>query len=246
MNKAIGLISAAGIGAGMMYVCDPDRGKRRRAEIRDKAKHFNRIASEAVGKTGRDVRNRVLGVCAEMESLVRCDEVSDDVLQARIRSKLGRVVSHPHAVEVKVVDGVAILSGPILSAEVHPLLDAIACMAGVKNIDNLLEIHETADIPALQGRRRAAQQGGLFRTTCSPATRVMAGVAGGALTVYGGKRRGLLGTIAGSVGLCMLGSAFTNLETKRTPEEIEPKPIPADVLIDAASKGATIDHSRVV
>ena len=253
MNKAVGLIGAAGIGAGMMYLCDPDRGKGRRAEIRNKAKHFNRIATETCEKTGRDMRNRMLGVCAEMRSLVRCDEVSDDVLQARIRSKLGRIVTHPHAVEVKVVDGVAILSGPILAAEVHPLLNGIECMAGVKNIDNLLEIHETADIPPLQGGRRHTTEGlGLFRTTCSPTTRVMAGVAGGALTFYGGKRRGLAGTIFSTVGLGMLASAFTNLNVKRSPangidaEGNEAEPITTDVLIDAAAKAETMEHSRVV
>lgn len=237
MNRAVGLISAAGLGAGMMYFCDPDRGKRRRAQIRHKAKHFNRIASDAVGKTGRDVRNRMLGVCAEMESLVRCDEVSDDVLQARIRSKLGRIVSDPHAVEVNVVDGVAVLSGPILAAEVHPLLDTIQHMAGVKNIDNRLEIHETADVPALQrGRRRPVEGFGLFKTTCSPATRVTAGV---------------VGTLVGTIGLGMLASAFMNSETKRSngididAEGVEGNPI-TDVLIDAAAKAETIEHSRVV
>ena len=152
MNRALGLVSAAGIGAGVMFLCDPDRGKRRRAELRNKAKHFNRIATDAAGKTGRDVRNRVVGACAQMESLVCGDEVSDDVLQARIRSKLGRIVSHARAIEVQVVDGVAILSGPVLAHEAHPLLDAIQHMNGVKNIENLLELHEEAgDVPALQG-----------------------------------------------------------------------------------------------
>lgn len=211
MNKAIGLVSAAAVGAGAMYLCDPDRGKRRRAEIRNRAKHFNRIATDAAGKTGRDVRNRMLGVCARMESLVQCDEVSDDVLQARIRSKLGRIVSHAHVIEVKVVDGVAIFSGPILAQEVKPLLDVVQHMNGVKNIENLLEIHKDAgDVPALQGGKRLSSDRG-----CSPATRLMAGIAGSAMTVYGGKRRGVLGAIIGSVGLGMLAQALTNVETRR-------------------------------
>jgi hypothetical protein len=61
MNRIAGLLSAAGIGAGCMYLFDPDRGKRRRAELRNKAKHINHIAIEAAGKTQRDLRNRLLG-----------------------------------------------------------------------------------------------------------------------------------------------------------------------------------------
>ncbi|HEU4713627.1 MAG TPA: YtxH domain-containing protein [Pyrinomonadaceae bacterium] len=151
MNRTLGLISAAGIGAGFMYLFDPDRGKRRRAELRNKAKHFNHIAIESVGKTQRHLRNRLLGVRAEIGSLVRSEEVADDVLKERIRSKLGRLVSHPHSIEVKVVDGRSILTGPILAAEVVPLFEVISGIPGLKSIENLLELHDSADIPALQG-----------------------------------------------------------------------------------------------
>jgi uncharacterized membrane protein len=217
MKRVVGLAGAAGIGAGLMYLYDPDRGKRRRAEIRNKAKHINRIATDAAGKTGRDLRNHLLGVLAEMESLVRCETVSDDVLAQRVRSKLGRVVSHPHAIEVKAREGTIILSGPILSAEVLPLVDAVGVIQSVKNIENLLELHEAPDdIPALQGgKRRFGERFGPFKTTWSPTTRLLTGVAGGALTIYGGKRRGALGSFIGTIGLGMVTRALTNLEARQ-------------------------------
>ena len=158
MNRAVGLIGAAGIGAGFMYLFDPDRGKRRRAGIRDKAKHINRVAIQAVGKTERDLRNRLLGIVAELGSLVSSEEVADRVLEARIRSKLGRLVSHPHAIQVKVVEGRARLTGPILAAEVVPLFEVISGIARVKSVENLLELHENADIPALQGGKRRGRE----------------------------------------------------------------------------------------
>jgi uncharacterized membrane protein len=216
MNRIAGLLSAAGIGAGCMYLFDPDRGKRRRAELRNKAKHINHIAIEAAGKTQRDLRNRLLGVRAEIGSLVCSEAVADDVLKARIRSKLGRLVSHPHAIEVKVVDGRAILTGPILAAEVVPLFEVISGIAGLKSIENLCELHESADIPALQGGKlRGGERFGPFRTSWSPTTRLMAGLAGGALTIYGGKRRGALGSVMSAVGVGMLARALTNSETGR-------------------------------
>jgi gas vesicle protein len=162
MNRTVGLVSAAGIGAGLMYLFDPDRGKRRRALIRDKAKHMKHVAIQTVTKTERDLRNRLRGVAAEMGSLVDSEEVSDDVLAARIRSKLGRVVSHPRAVKVKVVEGRAILTGPILSDEAVPLIEVATGIPGVKSIENRLELHENAgDIHALQGgKRRVAEKFG--------------------------------------------------------------------------------------
>ena len=138
MNKVAGLIGAAGVGAGLMYLFDPDRGKRRRAGIRNKAKHIKRIAIDAAGKTQRDLHNQLRGVVCEMKSRVKPQKTSDDVLEARVRSKMGRLVSHPHAIEVKAREGRITLSGPIVSDEVVPLVDAIARIQGVENIENLL------------------------------------------------------------------------------------------------------------
>lgn len=217
MNRAIGLLSAAGMGAGMMYLFDPDRGKRRRALVCNKAEHASKIAIVAAGKTRRDVRNRFLGAYAEFESLFRSEEVSDDILEARVRSKLGRVVSHPHAIEVKAVEGVVIVSGPILADEVLPLLETVIAMYGVKNIDNRLEIHECADdVPALQGgRKRQGKRVGPFKTNWSPTTRLLATATGGALAIYGFKRRGLLGSTLSSLGMAVVTRALTNLDARR-------------------------------
>ena len=93
MNKAASVVGAAGVGAGLMYLFDPDRGKRRRAKVRNKAMHIKRVASDYAGKTQRDVRNRISGVIAETEALFHSEIVSDYVLEAIVRSKLGRIVS---------------------------------------------------------------------------------------------------------------------------------------------------------
>jgi len=46
----------AELGAALMYAFDPDRGKRRRASLRDK------LAADAMSVTGRDLTNRVHGL----------------------------------------------------------------------------------------------------------------------------------------------------------------------------------------
>jgi len=122
------------------------------------------------------VRNHLLGICSEVESLFRPVDVTDQVLEARVRSKLGRVVSHPRAIEVKALEGEVILTGPILSNEEHPLLDAVAGIQGVKNIQNCLELHEEAgEIPALQGGRpRQGERFGILKTNWSPTSKLLA------------------------------------------------------------------------
>jgi uncharacterized membrane protein len=185
--------------------------------LRNKAEHATRIAADVAGKTRRDVRNHLLGALAEVESLFRTREVSDSILEARVRSKLGRVVSHPRAVQVKTDTGIVTLSGPILADEVHPLLDAVTAVSGVKSIGNWLEVHEHAgEIPALQGGRpRQGERFGPMKTNWSLTTRLVATVAGSALAAYGAKRRGLVGAAAGSVGLGIVARALTNFETAR-------------------------------
>lgn len=113
--------------------------------------------------------------------------------------------------------GVVILTGPILANEVHPLLDTVIVVNGVTNIDNRLEIHECAgEVPALQGgRKRQATRVGPFKTNWSPTTRLLATATGGALAIYGFKRRGLLGSTLSSLGMAVVTRALTNLDSRR-------------------------------
>jgi uncharacterized membrane protein len=217
MNKAMTMIGGFGLGAGLMYMFDPDRGKRRRAQVRDKARHLTNKTDDAIGKTSRDIANRVSGLLAEAESLFTSGQASDEVLAARVRSKLGRVVSHPSSIEVKVTDGQVILSGPILAREVDDLLASASAIKGVAGVENRLQVHEQpGSVSGLQdGTMNLGEQCALMHTNWSPTTRLLVGAASGALVVYGAKRRGLVGAAIGPVGLAMLSRALTNLEIKR-------------------------------
>ena len=234
MNKGLKLMSAAGLGAGSMYLFDPDRGKRRRALVRNKIRHVAKEAGDIAGKTERDVRNHVRGLFAELESLFRTRDVSDDGLQARVRSKLGRVVSHPRAIEVKAVDGLIILRGPILANEEHPLLESVIAIRGVKSIENRLELHERAcEVPALQGGR--PRQGERFvglKIKWSPMTRLVATAAGGALAFYGVRRRGMFGSALGSLGLGIVIRTIANVQTNSH--------------VRADTNAAVIDNPKVI
>jgi uncharacterized membrane protein len=217
MNKAMAMISSLGVGAGLMYMFDPDRGKRRRAGVRDKVTHIANQTDEAIGKTSRDLANRLTGMVAEAESMFICGTASDEVVSARVRSKLGRLVSHPHAIAVTVTKGLVTLSGPILAKEVDKLLKSVSAIKGVTGVENRLDLfEEPGNIQALQGgKANLGERFALMKTNWSPTTRLLVGMAGSALIVYARKRRGLIGATLTPVGVGMVSRALTNLEMKR-------------------------------
>jgi len=163
------------------------------------------------------VRNRARGLAAEMRSLVSSEEVSDEKLVARVRSRMGRFVSHPSAIEVRADQGRVTLSGPILAHEVDDLLSNISSVPGVTEIDDQLEVHKQAgDVPGLQGGRpRPGDRFELMQENWSPTARLLVGAAGGALAVYGLSRRDPLSLGLGTIGIGLLARGITNTEMKR-------------------------------
>jgi hypothetical protein len=129
-----------------------------------------------------------------------------------VRSKLGRVVSHPHAIEVSAQNGRITLAGPILTEEVPYLLACVNRVSGVNEVVNHLEPHAAADNhPSLQGgREREGSRFEFMQQNWSPAARFIAGAFGASLAAYGGARRGALGAGLGTAGLLLLARGVTN------------------------------------
>jgi uncharacterized membrane protein len=198
-----------GLGAGLIYILDPEMGNRRRARARDRVAHLVNKTGSQVEAKARDLQNRSLGVASEWVSRLTREEVTDEILTARVRSKLGTVVSHPGSITVRVDRGRVILSGPILSRETNKLLAGIRSVRGVVALDDQLEVHAQADgIPGLQGEGKAP--GGALQEGWSPAARILGGAAGGALALYAARREGMLATAIGTFGLGLLVRGVTN------------------------------------
>ena len=62
------LLTGLILGAGAMFLLDPDRGTRRRALARDRGIRASRKLSEGLGSTARDLRNRTSGAAAELKA----------------------------------------------------------------------------------------------------------------------------------------------------------------------------------
>lgn len=155
MRKGLILLTGLGLGAGLMYVFDPERGKRRRAFARDKVDHLRHRAIDAVGKTKRHTTNRIHGAVAGLEAFFRYEAAADDVLVERVRSRMGRVVARPHAINVRADRGRVRLGGRITANEVDNLLKCVSSVPGVLALENKLEIYEWADDAPVIEREQA-------------------------------------------------------------------------------------------
>jgi len=74
MKGLFAILAGLGVGAGLMYLLDPDRGNRRRALIRDKVVRLNRQTHEAVSGRAKDVSNRAKGFLHEAKSVFETDD----------------------------------------------------------------------------------------------------------------------------------------------------------------------------
>jgi uncharacterized membrane protein len=211
------LLNGVVLGAGLMYLLDPDRGGRRRARLRDQVVHLINKAGEAADTAARDLGNRGRGMVAEGRSRLRSETVSQSVLEARVRSELGRLVTHPGAIEVVADGGRVTLCGPVLADEVDALLSGVSSVRGVEEVENRLEVHERAgDVPGLQGQGpRPEPRFELLQENWSPAARLLMGILGGTLALRGMRGRGPLDAALAVTGLGILSRAATNMETKR-------------------------------
>ena len=89
-----GAIAGATTLGAATYLLDPDSGRRRRAELRDRSMHTGRRARELLDAAGRDLVHRARGRLAEGVGRFE-DNPNDETLVARVRAQLGHVSSHP-------------------------------------------------------------------------------------------------------------------------------------------------------
>jgi osmotically-inducible protein OsmY len=150
-------ISGLLLGLGLGYMLDPDRGARRRALVRDKVTHASRKLADGAEATATNLRNRASGAAAELRSKVSREEVGDEILHERVRSAIGRAVSHPGAVTVSTHEGRVTLQGQVLQDELNDLLRTTRQVRGVSEVVNELEVHpDPGNTPALQTGGRGA------------------------------------------------------------------------------------------
>jgi osmotically-inducible protein OsmY len=148
MNRQLRKMIVGTLGsAALMYLMDPEKGDERRAALRDQFTKFMNTATQKTEAVIEQISDRAQGVAAETKRKLSTEEVSDEVMVARVRSAMGHVLTNAHEVEVLANQGLITLTGSVPSAETDTLINTIKALPGVHGVENRLEAYEgTTDL----------------------------------------------------------------------------------------------------
>jgi CBS domain-containing protein len=163
------LLGGIGVGSALAYLFDPAQGRMRRARTRDKAVHAMHEGPRGAERLRSMVTNRARGLACRVRAALIPAPASDEVIKERARAAIGRVCSHAHALDVSVVDGEVVISGPIIEREHARVLRDVSRVRGVRAVHDQLARHvHPGKIPGLQGgRARGAAPSNGHRTRCA-------------------------------------------------------------------------------
>lgn len=135
------LTLAAATGAGLAYAFDPARGRRRRAELRDRAGAAVRRNVRAMERQAHYGRGRASGVVHRLRHGGPHAPEDDMTLVDKVRSEvLGRIVDGPH-LTVDACRGVVTLRGQVADHESARAIErAVRAVSGVADVVNLLHV----------------------------------------------------------------------------------------------------------
>lgn len=196
------------LGTALMYFCDPTRGRARRVRLRDLAEHLVTKERRFLTKAAHDAKGRMRGVVERVRHAPSTD-VSDEVLEARIRSQLGHTPSHVGAVHVTVRDRDAWVRGVALMSEANAILRLVKHVPGVRAVHDQLERHAIADMPALQ--RSLPTRAGMW-----PPSVQLGAIASGALLAGWGllAKRGISGALLATAGSALAVRGGLNMRVR--------------------------------
>jgi uncharacterized membrane protein len=211
-------ISSAGAGAATAFLFDPVTGRRRRHRLADATVHLRHRASDAASSVRRDWRNRTRGLAAMVRRRWVAEQPDDAVLEERVHSALGRVVSRPHAITVKVDRGHVILDGPVPSGDEHRLVHAVRAVRGVKTVESRFDPHIQPAYELSSGTPRVESRTprpDILQPNWAPATRALAAGAGAALVGAAVVQRNRSAVGLAVAGAALITRAATNLPVHR-------------------------------
>lgn len=185
MRKLTAMLAGTGLGCLAMYAFDPEAGRRRRSEARDRINRMQRRAGAAAATAG-EIKDRTLGALAGARDIFSGAGAAD-ALTERVRAEMEHLVRYPRCIHVYVDEGRVIFSGDVLADECDQLVEGVGALRGVRAVENRLQVRQGAeDFPGLEGALKPRPEGrpiDLIRRQWSPSARLLVGVASTAALV---------------------------------------------------------------
>lgn len=126
-------VSFLALGAGAMYIVDPQKGRARRAWIQDKVGSFVRRSGHTAYSKGRHLANRAYGAAAEARG------AASDLVD-RVNQKIGEILQDPRVVKVMAdANGRITLVGNVVHDQIDRIIAAVNAIPGVSEVINKLE-----------------------------------------------------------------------------------------------------------
>lgn len=150
VNRRVGVkrsMAVFGVGAfigGLLaYFFDPERGRGRRAKVRDMTGARVRRASDEARKARVRIENKAQGIRAEIQPRMSDPALNDPTLAQKIRSEVLR--DFPSGVDVIVEEGRAVLRGTLETpSQIKELEAAVSAVPGVIEVENLTHLPGTS------------------------------------------------------------------------------------------------------
>lgn len=210
-------LTGAVAAAGVVYSLDASSGRQRRAQLADRPAGAARRGLLRLQAASRGLLHRAYGLSARLRGT---GQAASGVAE-RVRTRIGRVLSHPGAVQVSAdAQHIVRLSGAVLAWEHEPLRRAVAAVPGVRAIRDELRVYESAEqASALQAEPGAPPtEASATGSGGSAALRVLMALAAGSLRPGGSRRRGAQGAVAAAAGgaLLLRSVALPRSRTRRS------------------------------
>lgn len=205
-NELAKWLGGIALGAIAMYLADPNQGRRRRALVQDKMRSLSHKTSGAVSAAMHDAGNRLSGIQAQANRMMsqgaRSKPIDNHVLEARVRSKLGRAMMNSHFIDVAADAGSVTLKGSV------PPDDKQHVVTLVRSIPGVLEVRDKLDAIAPDGGARESRSGKYLSKRMSGSAFLspwlLALLGGGILGYYGFTRRTSSGQLLALAGIGFL------------------------------------------
>jgi hypothetical protein len=140
------LLLAGAAGAALGFLLDPQNGRRRRKEARDRLLALFRRGGRRAGRYGRRVSSDAHGFKERVTHRAASEgvELDDGTLANKVRSEVFREAGlRGDHVNVNVEHGTVVLRGEVASADrVAELEEETRKVAGVRGVENLLHVAE--------------------------------------------------------------------------------------------------------
>ncbi|NNJ25815.1 SRPBCC family protein [Alienimonas chondri] len=194
-----GLLKGLALGAGAMYLFDPQYGSTRRSKIKDQFVRAGSDYGTLWEKGSKDLANRLKGQAFEAKGLLTGEVADDATVENRVRSAAGHVLTDAGGLRVEARDGVVTLGGTVRPGEPDLLVPAVEKVRGVRSVEALLS---TAGEP-IPHRPQTGLAANLPTGELTHGARLGLATAGVGLLARAVLRRGPLMVPLGAAGLAL-------------------------------------------